>query len=326
MSHELGCIYLFRNLIDGKGYVGQHVGPSPEKRWKQHFNAAFLKKLNRPLYNAIRRDGWDAFSREVIWHCPITSLDTWETHFIAVHNTFLDNGRGYNLTTGGGNGRHWSEISKAKLSVSAKLGAQIRWSRPEERERMSASTTARFKDPAQRKACSLANKKRFEDPEQRRMTAEKQTGKKASDLTKSKMSAAHKLRYEDPAECAKTSAANKLRYESPAARQVTADATKRRYEDPEERRKTGETTAAQWRNPEGREKRLTALHAVMATPEYKRNLSEGNKRGWTEERRAVASEARRQFYRDNPEEVKKMALAVKLGKARKRAEREATLV
>jgi group I intron endonuclease len=100
-------IYFIKNKINGKGYVGQHCGQS-DARWRQHLREALQVENPKPLYAAIRKYGKENFSYEVLEEIPIElgqrELDTREIFWIHNKNTFIKNGKGYNLTLGGGGG------------------------------------------------------------------------------------------------------------------------------------------------------------------------------------------------------------------------------
>lgn len=113
-------IYKITNLINGKSYIGFTSKNPPELRWKEHvYNASFLKYY---LYRAIRKEGAENFSFEVIcqsldWkHC----LYELESYFIDKYNTKSPNG--YNMTDGGKApiGRTISAETRIKMSISAK--------------------------------------------------------------------------------------------------------------------------------------------------------------------------------------------------------------
>lgn len=98
-------IYVIENKVNGKKYVGQHCGRK-DARWKQHLNEA-LKKMNpKPLYSAIRKYGVDNFLYKVVEELDrnITQefLDEREKFFVQHFDTYIANGKGYNLTLGGG--------------------------------------------------------------------------------------------------------------------------------------------------------------------------------------------------------------------------------
>jgi len=98
-------IYLIENKINGKKYVGQHCGRR-DARWKQHLNEALKLQNPKPLYAAMRKYGIDNFKYKVLEELPSNSpqklLDDREIYFISQYDTYIKNGKGYNLTLGGG--------------------------------------------------------------------------------------------------------------------------------------------------------------------------------------------------------------------------------
>lgn len=120
-----GCVYLLRNLKNGKGYVGQHGGAFAEKRWDRHIKAAFNYGSKLPLHCAIRKYGVKGFSAEVIWRGPMNRLDEFEIKFIKKLRTFAGDScgaGGYNLTLGGKTTRgfKFTKASCKKISKSKK--------------------------------------------------------------------------------------------------------------------------------------------------------------------------------------------------------------
>lgn len=57
-------IYLIKNTVNGKGYVGRSV--NLRSRRVTHRYSAFRKEYNYPLYRAMRKYGEEAFSFEVL--------------------------------------------------------------------------------------------------------------------------------------------------------------------------------------------------------------------------------------------------------------------
>ena len=91
-------VYLLRNLVNGKGYVGQTIR-GLEKRWKQHLYDAKSGKRTA-LYNAIRLYGPDSFERCVLAEAhTLDELNALEVFHIKAQGTLAPNG--YNLTNGG---------------------------------------------------------------------------------------------------------------------------------------------------------------------------------------------------------------------------------
>jgi hypothetical protein len=98
-------IYYIKNLVNGKGYVGQHCGDA-DSRWRQHLREALQVENPRPLYAAMRKYGLQNFEYEVLEQIPLElgqkELDLREIYWIHNKNTYILNGHGYNLTLGGG--------------------------------------------------------------------------------------------------------------------------------------------------------------------------------------------------------------------------------
>ena len=94
-------IYKITNNINGKVYVGQ--SKCIERRWCRHRNASFNPngdEYDKPLYRAIRKNGLENFSFEVIEECLIDELDNKEKYWIQYYNSCNPN-FGYNLVEGG---------------------------------------------------------------------------------------------------------------------------------------------------------------------------------------------------------------------------------
>jgi group I intron endonuclease len=94
----MGWIYLIRNKVNGKCYVGQTRQKKVETRWAYHRNAHISN--NGYFSNSIRKHGWDSFEPSVICEIPNEELDAREIFEISERNTLAPNG--YNLDGGGG--------------------------------------------------------------------------------------------------------------------------------------------------------------------------------------------------------------------------------
>ena len=111
-SKVIGHIYLIKNTLINKQYVGQTVSHRKNRnkyrpfgyqgRFKDHISEALCntkKKQCNYLNNAIRQYGKDAFTVELIIECTKNELDVMEELYIKQYNTLYPNG--YNLTKGG---------------------------------------------------------------------------------------------------------------------------------------------------------------------------------------------------------------------------------
>lgn len=117
-------IYIHRNKINGKCYVGQTT-QSPHIRWGENGSNYIVKKKDGKFVHtkfapAILKYGWDNFEHLVLSdiYKSQEELDAAEIATIAKYDSFND---GYNVALGGrgGHGKH-SEETKRKLSKAHK--------------------------------------------------------------------------------------------------------------------------------------------------------------------------------------------------------------
>lgn len=147
-ASEQGEIYMIRNKINKKKYIGQAYSfktdgkpHGAKERWNGHkHDARVLHKRDmvdqleetcddlstsrrgcRALSHAINKYGEQNFELEIILMCGADQLDHYEAVFIDLHNSLASNGRGYNLKSGGnGNGR--ADDTTRKLMSEAHSG------------------------------------------------------------------------------------------------------------------------------------------------------------------------------------------------------------
>ena len=111
--HKNYYIYIHRNKINGKVYVGQTC-QNPERRWRK--GEGYVKTPF--FYNAIKKYGWDNFSHEIIEEgLTQEEANKKEEYWIKYYNA-NNADFGYNLKSGGQN-NFYSEESKKKMSEKA---------------------------------------------------------------------------------------------------------------------------------------------------------------------------------------------------------------
>lgn len=95
-------VYLIRNQIDGKVYIGQCYKQSLHVRWKAHCKRANWDH-RYPLHQAIRVLGKEKFSMEILQHAESRKeLHKLEKQYISEYRAFPPElGFGYNLSEGG---------------------------------------------------------------------------------------------------------------------------------------------------------------------------------------------------------------------------------
>ena len=165
-----GKIYLIRNVINGKGYVGQ-TGVSIESRYKKHLENA-RRGVDLALYRAMRKHGQENFVVTEVATCNRLLLDDLEKHYIKFFGTSAAGGHGYNMTDGGDtrrvpNGWRHTEESKAKNSAAHK-GMKRPPRSDEFRAKQSAAQKGKSPSEETRIKLSLAGKGKSHGP----MTAE----------------------------------------------------------------------------------------------------------------------------------------------------------
>tara|TARA_Y100000004_G_C8810670_1_gene367533 strand:- start:43 stop:699 length:657 start_codon:yes stop_codon:yes gene_type:complete len=163
MDNKTFYCYKITNTINSKVYIG--ITTDIARRLRQHKCDA--KKKNRPLYNSIRKYGFDKFNISVV-----DKKETWadicivEMSIIKKLNA-MERQYGYNLSAGGEGayGVVRSEETKAKLRA----------------------ITKKQMTPEARKHLSLIAKKQMSNPKNREMSRQgalKQTNKNLSGLKK----------------------------------------------------------------------------------------------------------------------------------------------
>ena len=145
MDHELweskNVIYCYTNKINGKRYVGQTV-QKLRKRHNQHFSGEQL------IDRKIKQYGVENFKLEILHFADIYSIDILERHYIHSLDTFVKNGKGYNVSSGGHNGNPFIGKTKEEISgifekrstpvvgVNLKTGDILRFGGAKEAERL----------------------------------------------------------------------------------------------------------------------------------------------------------------------------------------------
>lgn len=120
-----GYIYYIENLINHKAYIGQTTR-TINIRWKEHvYRAKDDKTKNQPFANSICKYGEENFEVKTLHVVTEDSreklqnkLDNLEIESIKKYNTYIYNGNGYNVASGGmgGNGRTYRKITSYDIN------------------------------------------------------------------------------------------------------------------------------------------------------------------------------------------------------------------
>lgn len=143
----MGWIYLIKNKINSKCYIGQTRQKKVETRWKsyKYYHTGYIG-------NAIQKYGIDNFEFSVLHELPNEKLDDMEKLEILERKTRIPNG--YNIQPGGILCPEMSEDTRIKISLANKGLVRSE----ETRKKMSISQRGRIITPDHRKKLSKAKK------------------------------------------------------------------------------------------------------------------------------------------------------------------------
>lgn len=105
-----GFIYIIRNTINSKVYIGQ-TKVSVDIRWKEHLRHA--RYGDQIINKAMKKYGVDKFYIETLEICSLDMLDEREMYYIALYDS-TDKSKGYNVSIGGNTPRFKRKV----LSIS----------------------------------------------------------------------------------------------------------------------------------------------------------------------------------------------------------------
>lgn len=108
------CVYMHKNKINNKIYIGQTK--DIQIRWS--YNGEMYRG-SIYFYRAIQKYGWNNFEHIILKeNLTKEEADFWETYYIKFYNT-MNSKNGYNLKSGGLNNQ-LSDISRKKISETKK--------------------------------------------------------------------------------------------------------------------------------------------------------------------------------------------------------------
>ena len=142
------AIYIRRNTINGKGYVGQSVDPL--HRWHHE---SYEKAV---IGHALRKYGVECFDSQILfWVQTRDAANFWECYLIELYDTLRP--KGYNIRDGGSHGNPFAgksvaemEVIIAKMSAARKGENNPNWGKhhsPKTRAKISAAQTGRKHSP-----------------------------------------------------------------------------------------------------------------------------------------------------------------------------------
>jgi group I intron endonuclease len=119
----MGYIYMIKNKINNKLYIGQTIRNDLNCRWREH-KLCKKNSIGNCLYNAYNKYGIDNFEYKLICVCFNEDCNKFEEEYIKKYNTIYPNG--YNLQPGGGNHSLSEEV---KQIISEKTKGKVSWNK-----------------------------------------------------------------------------------------------------------------------------------------------------------------------------------------------------
>jgi len=160
----MACIYIIKNTINSKVYIGQTTNTA-EKRFKKHLSMIYSNGCSA-LYPAFKKYGIENFKVETLieGEFDLQTLNELEKTYIKHFNSLSPNG--YNLTTGGDKYEYCKETSIKKSNATkgrkmtwadkTSLGIKSLWENKEYREKILAARGKRGKYKEQVKPLRIA--------------------------------------------------------------------------------------------------------------------------------------------------------------------------
>jgi len=109
-----GYVYIFRNTVNDKLYIGQTIRDLNKRIYRHKYNA-FNLMSDLPLYKSIRKHGFDNF--EILYYkTKVELLDHLEIFLINKFNT-TDKNYGYNICFGGNSRKGFKHTEEAKRKI-----------------------------------------------------------------------------------------------------------------------------------------------------------------------------------------------------------------
>ena len=106
MQESTYCIYIHKNKINGKIYVGQTCQNPPEERWKMGEGYKTCTKF----YRAIQKYGWSNFEHIILeTELTLEEANQKEAYYIKLYDSYK---KGYNSSLGGKNAPKTEEWKK----------------------------------------------------------------------------------------------------------------------------------------------------------------------------------------------------------------------
>ena len=308
-----GIIYLVKNKVNGKCYIGQTYKKNGFKdrygvKCNQSLVEGFYKahKNNNSSSDIILKDmekyGLDAFEvNECIDYAfSKTELDIKEKTYISIYKSMISNSYnnyyvgGYNKTSGGSGVKdyEWSEESKQKLKEIKNTPEALERSReaakkenlsPETLKKRSESLKGHNVSDNIKLLISNCIEKMWED------------GKYNSEEVRKNMSEGQKRRWEDKDNKIKASEASKKCWEDDNYREKISEKIKKKWEDDDFRERVTNRVKEYWDDESNHEKQSNISKKNWEDDSYREKVINGLKEYWDKDKKEERSKVQKEI-------------------------------
>lgn len=191
-NEKLGRVYLITSP-SGRKYVGS-TERDVEERWNEYKCESSTREQVR-IHRSIKKYGWDAHTKEVIWEGPFELMLRME-HVLGIEHNVLDNKLGLNCMLPGYDDVPGlvSEETRKKMSDSGKG----RIFSEEHRRKIGEANSRRIRVKKEKVVKEKVNKARTVSEETKKKISASSKGKKLSDEHKNKISQSNKGKVKPP--------------------------------------------------------------------------------------------------------------------------------
>ena len=308
-----GIIYLVKNKVNGKCYIGQTYKKNGFKdrygvKCNQSLVEGFYKahKNNNSSSDIILKDmekyGLDAFEvNECIDYAfSKTELDIKEKTYISIYKSMISNSYnnyyvgGYNKTSGGSGVKdyEWSEESKQKLKEIKNTPEALERSREAaKKENLSPETLKKRSESLKGHNVSDNTKLLISDCIEKMW----EDGKYNSEEVRKNMSDAAKKRWEDNNYRKKQSDKSKKNWEDDSYRKKISEKIKKKWEDDDFRERVINRVKEYWDDESNHEKQSNISKKNWEDDSYREKVINGLKEYWDKDKKEEWSKVQKEI-------------------------------
>ena len=308
-----GIIYLVKNKVNGKCYVGQTV---KKNGFRDRYGVgngrtmieSFYKthKKNNSSSDIILEDmdkyGLDAFEVDecIDYAFSKTELDIKEKTYISIYKSMISNSYnnyyvgGYNKTSGGSGAKDfkWSEESKQKLKEIKNTPEALERSREAaKKENLSPETLKKRSESLKGHNVSDNTKLLISDCIEKMW----EDGKYNSEEVRKNMSDAAKKRWEDDNYREKQSDKSKKNWEDDSYRKKISEKIKKKWEDDDFRERVTNRVKEYWDDESNHEKQSNISKKNWEDDSYREKVINGLKEYWDKDKKEEWSKVQKEI-------------------------------